>query len=287
MCDGVCSGMCAAGDCFLNYDDRATAFPGYFLSVSQLNYFERTPRPMQHVSQTMYTQTRNCHLQESDDGGIYENAYTVETCAQLCLNDVCCKSFDAGQVGTDAIGHCFLSYEAPTDNADAYTCGEQFHLDLYVQDLYVEASFGAVGVSAVVADSGTRAAFEAAVAAVVDDGALYPPEVTVAESSATAPPSLVARFHFTDKSQQGRAADAIAAGVVALTFPDGIGTHYTARFTETEGFCAPGTVSQTGHKPNCTTCRADTFSNKARTVCLQCECAIGKQHGRLCTMRMH
>eukprot|EP00041_Stephanoeca_diplocostata_P038343 m.1502694 g.1502694 ORF g.1502694 m.1502694 type:complete len:2193 (+) comp25207_c0_seq49:437-7015(+) len=257
-----------AGDCFLNYDDRDTAFPGYFLPVSQLNYFERNPRPMQHVSTSMYTQTRNCHLQASDDGGINENAYTVETCAQLCLNDVCCKSFDAGQTGTDAMGHCFLSYEAPVDNPAALTCGDEFHLDLFVQELFVDASFGSAGAEAVLRDSGTRQAFAAAVAAVVDDGALYPPSVTV--TAVSTPPRLVARFHVADKAQQGRIADAVDAGQVALTFPDGIGRHYTAAFTDTEGFCALGTVSQTGHKPNCTTCRADTFSNRARTVCLQC-----------------
>ena len=51
------------------------------------------------VSKTHFTKTENCYIQGEDAGGIYFSTHTVEACAQLCLNDICCKSFDAGQPG--------------------------------------------------------------------------------------------------------------------------------------------------------------------------------------------
>jgi len=46
-----------------------------------------------------FKKTTGCYIQGSDNGGVFQSTHTVEACAQLCLNDVCCKSFDAGQVG--------------------------------------------------------------------------------------------------------------------------------------------------------------------------------------------
>ena len=38
-------------------------------------------------------------------------AVTPQQCAQLCLNDAGCLSFDAGVVGNFQQGNCFLSYD--------------------------------------------------------------------------------------------------------------------------------------------------------------------------------
>lgn len=49
-----------------------------------------------------------------DDGGIISSLLRIvtdaEECAQACLNDRCCNSFEFGVSG-DTIGHCRLSYD--------------------------------------------------------------------------------------------------------------------------------------------------------------------------------
>lgn len=122
-----------AGDCFLSYDDRETIFPGYFREVSQLSYYERIEAPRPRAADTTYIKHSGCHLTERDDGGIFQNTYTTETCAQLCLNDICCKSFDSGKIEGESIGHCFLSYHTRHDLSDPndFVCDPVYELDYY------------------------------------------------------------------------------------------------------------------------------------------------------------
>jgi len=54
---------------------------------------------------------------------------------QRCLNDVNCKSFDAGMfvTGNPKIDFCFLSYENEADVKDtgAFVCDESFQMDYF------------------------------------------------------------------------------------------------------------------------------------------------------------
>jgi hypothetical protein len=67
-----------------------------------------------------FTERAGCYLVESNDGGSFPDMYTAETCAQLCLNDPCCKSFDSGFGANEY--DCALSYETASTAPSSFVC---------------------------------------------------------------------------------------------------------------------------------------------------------------------
>ena len=99
------------GDCFLNYDDRASmpnGGAGSLHPVSQLSYFEHVVQK-DRIATTMFNQTANCYANRSS-GLVSTYMLTPEACAQVCVNDACCTSFDTGKPGTDADGQCRVAH---------------------------------------------------------------------------------------------------------------------------------------------------------------------------------
>ena len=272
-----------AGDCFLEYDNSVTTWPGTIVPVSQLNYWEKMPiagpSALATVSRTEFGFAAHCHMQENDNGGIFENSYTPETCAQLCLNDVCCKSFDvgsgglAGVAGTElavsTFGHCFLSYESTQTSPSEFLCDASYGLSYFERRIQIQAqvarSSSGGGFSPSVLSNPDFA--QLASVAFADGRLIYTPEVAMATNAAG---SLVASVLLNDITDQAAIVSAVEAGSVAFTYPEVIGDRYVASFTATEGMCLAGSVSQTGHKPGCLTCRAGTFANAAQTICQEC-----------------
>lgn len=92
------------------------------------------------VKEIFFRKTPNCYILESNDGGSYKDEHSPEACAQLCLNDNSCVSYDAGTVraGTDgqrwqpAIDDCFLSYKNRSSvSDDDWVCDSEAGLDYF------------------------------------------------------------------------------------------------------------------------------------------------------------
>mmetsp|Transcript_34975 Transcript_34975/g.105426 ORF Transcript_34975/g.105426 Transcript_34975/m.105426 type:complete len:2113 (+) Transcript_34975:182-6520(+) len=267
--DGGCKSFMAgvpdqhqAGDCFLAYDDRNTTWPGAYQSISQLNFYERKNEGVD-VAAELFDADAGCYLVEHDDGGLHENSYTPETCAQMCLNDVCCESFDAGDVTSANIGHCFLSYTSKEREPNSFVCDSSRRLNYFDLTPAVQVSFGPDVLSVV---QSSRAGFEAAVRSATQSGLLVPPNVSV---HLTSDNRIVATMLTSSRTDAGRVEDLVVGGMLSFTYPSLVGRHYAATFSQSEGPCELGTVSQTGQKP-CNTCRNGTYANKAKTVCQEC-----------------
>ena len=95
---------------------------------------------------------------------------------------------------------------------------------------------------------------------------LYEADVSVIVTPSS---EIIGTFHLSDVADQVFIIGVVTNGL-AFRFPDLIGPNYVAEFTKTVGLCVEGSVSQTGHKPNCRTCPSNTFSNRARTICQAC-----------------
>jgi hypothetical protein len=268
--DGGCKAFMAgvsdqhqAGDCFLSYDDRGTAWPGGFQEISQLSYYERRDTGT-NVATSLFRRDAGCFLVEHDGGGLHENQFTPESCAQLCLNDVCCESFDAGDLGSANVGHCFLSYTTKMDQPSSFVCDPARQMNYYGLAPSIEVSFG-FDLDGVV-NSSRQAAFATLVGLTAQNGAPQPPNVTL---RTTTDGRVVAMLQPQSRADLVTLTDFVTAGMLSFTFPAFVGHHYVGGFTLTEGPCELGTVSQTGQKP-CFTCRSDTYANKAQTLCQEC-----------------
>ena len=110
------------GDCFVSFDNVETIKTGDVGSTPQLELFQKVDA--QTVKDILFRKTRQSFIRESNDGGAYKDEHSPEACAQLCLNDFACVSFDAGQVEADPRGQtrwqteiddCFLSYKRRAD----------------------------------------------------------------------------------------------------------------------------------------------------------------------------
>ena len=78
---------------------------------------------------TEYAARNGCYIAEGNDGGSYDNLYTAESCAQLCMNDPCCTSFDSG-VGPNAYD-CNLSYDTAASKPDQFVCDASKNFNYY------------------------------------------------------------------------------------------------------------------------------------------------------------
>ena len=95
--------------------------------------------------------------------------------------------------------------------------------------------------------------------------------VTVAADEETG--FVRASVSLQDGAQQAALETYIRDGNVTIIYPALIGEEYTAFFPDDAGPCLPGSVSQTGDRntgEGCTSCRANTYSNNAQTICAPC-----------------
>lgn len=84
--------------------------------------------------------TDNCFIEGFDDGGYYNGEHSMEACAQLCLHDSCCASFDAGFGGN--VLNCRLSSETrSTVPQDSFVCGAQHQMHYFEKKTTLEFNF--------------------------------------------------------------------------------------------------------------------------------------------------
>lgn len=87
----------------------------------------------------LFTKKETCFIEGNDDAGkfdhevlgsgdnVYRTGHSPEACAQLCLKDPRCKSFDAGRRdNANRIDYCYLSYKNEADvkaeSPDLFVC---------------------------------------------------------------------------------------------------------------------------------------------------------------------
>eukprot|EP00045_Choanoeca_perplexa_P018112 m.278826 g.278826 ORF g.278826 m.278826 type:complete len:2990 (+) comp17719_c0_seq2:308-9277(+) len=258
-----------AGDCFLSYDNRATVPKASFRSISQLDYYER--RDYTLVAATNFKKTAGCYIQGSDNGGVFQSTHTVEACAQLCLNDVCCKSFDAGQVGGPREADCFLAYETKAQvPAGDYVCNSTQQLDYYEKKLQSDVEFNYALLSA---NDYPVFAARAVTAARALDGLLQTADLQASAFNSSTNGRVIVRFVFEDPTAQALLEASVSSGKLAFPYPSIFDSAVTGSFALDAGPCPFGTISATGDRgadENCRTCSANAYSNKAQTVCQQC-----------------
>lgn len=130
-----------AGDCFLSFDNDETIKMGDVGFVNQLELFLKIKQ--QTVLDVFFRKIADSYLLESNDGGVFRDEHSPEACAQLCLNDASCVSFDAGQVRADPTGatrwiqtidDCYLSYETrDVVSSSQFIYDPSFGLDYFQQ----------------------------------------------------------------------------------------------------------------------------------------------------------
>jgi hypothetical protein len=116
------------GDCFLSYDTEKTIKERDVREVSQLMLYRKVDSV--EMRQTWFRRTVDGFIQGNDAGGTFRNEHSPDACAQLCLDDINCVSFDAGRQfavkwEADARGkewqshidNCYLSYKKRADVA--------------------------------------------------------------------------------------------------------------------------------------------------------------------------
>ncbi|EGD75577.1 hypothetical protein PTSG_06646 [Salpingoeca rosetta] len=266
------------GDCFLSYDNPDTAAPSRVRSISQLDlYVRRDARP---VLDRRFTKVANAYLRDHDDGGLFFQENSPEACAQLCLNDVCCKSFDAGQLGTTKEYDCYLSYDNRQSAPGAFVTDASQHLDYYEKKIDLQLRFDALYDDLITSDNYKRS-FESQVALAitnlnsVDDDAAVAVSISstsTAETDAGGKSGYItADVMFLDDAIKDATVKEIEDKTLQVQFPPLFGDVYTARFGKHDGPCADGTISASGDRVDeCTTCRAGTYTNLAQTICLHC-----------------
>ena len=86
----------------------------------------------ERVSEIYFAKQANCTFSEAGTGGVFLQQHSVEACAQLCLNDLCCQSFEAGQPGSPVEGDCYLTRaSASSIGGGVFTCHQHRQMDYY------------------------------------------------------------------------------------------------------------------------------------------------------------
>lgn len=277
-------GMFQEGDCFLSYDNRASAPEGTFKPVDQLDYYERKDS---NSILPEFTKTEDCFIVGHDNGGNFDSVHTPEACGQLCLNDPCCTSFEVGHEGSLNALDCRLSY-ATIDSVGTkkVTCGKDHAMHLFQKTPSISFHFKSAVFAETIKTDRDQESFEAFVKAAFEKAGVSG-TVESATIAANAVGTIDCRVVLS--TIQGKQdAQSVLDGADGLVFwwpvaIHGFGVEYVGSFrgggvaltsasasARKQGPCHPGTVSQTGAHPLCRTCRANTFSNPASTQCRPC-----------------
>eukprot|EP00056_Hartaetosiga_gracilis_P012124 m.190630 g.190630 ORF g.190630 m.190630 type:complete len:2988 (-) comp13640_c0_seq2:214-9177(-) len=260
-----------AGDCFLSYDNIDTIGEANVRAISQLDLYIR--KNIDPILSSQFTRTQHAYIEERDDGGVYLEAYTPESCAQLCINDVCCKSFDAGRAGTSKELDCYLSFSnrGDVDTSD-FISTDSTPYDYYEKKLAVYMQFNA-SISLVENSPTQLGSFKSILLStlagetIVDEN-----DISITSVSGTDDGYIQVNVVVEDNDVQTEIEQAINDNSIKIVFPPLIGNTYFATFSSSSGPCFRGSVSQTGDKDRtCSTCRANTYTNLAQTICFGCE----------------
>lgn len=139
-----------AGDCFLSYDTDVTIKKGDIRTVRQLHVSVKLEA--QAIQPVYFRKQKGCQIEGSNDGGLWEDEHSPEACAQLCLHDLSCKSFDAGmnEILTDDNGQkkygskiddCHISYKNAADDDVEMLCDDKEEMDYYERITPVQLAF--------------------------------------------------------------------------------------------------------------------------------------------------
>eukprot|EP00051_Salpingoeca_urceolata_P006478 m.85467 g.85467 ORF g.85467 m.85467 type:complete len:2344 (-) comp14846_c0_seq1:181-7212(-) len=281
-----------AGDCFLSYDNTST---GTLVSVDQLDFYEKRLGVISALERAFEAKP-NCLLPGSDEGGIFlDDLYSPEACAQLCLNDVCCKSFEAGNPDSIHKDTCKLSFKDSTDNGVHLQCGPDVPYTLYEKVVFSEVLLPVLRDPELLEEldlaegSNDLAVLGDALAASADmisgidaDDDIVKVTVKPAAPSDTisADTRLMARVSFASTAAQALFEEATRMQLVAFRHSAFVGPVFFASFGTGFGPCPAGHVSQTGDDlGSCRVCRENTYSNTAQTRCLPCPQGLVSEKG--------
>ena len=283
--DAGVEGLHQEGDCFLSYDNQFSVEKDRFKAVTQLNYFELKlssgfAEPVLENTD-VFTETKNCFIVGHDDGGHFENEHSPQSCAQLCMHDACCASFEIG-LGALNQNDCRLSYASKkTVTASEFQCVKKdgdamkkAYTTYYEKTTTVHFNFKQP-YSEKIKSSRDKASFETFVKdALLIDSAVQQKQngVTVGISIAS-DGTIACTATMTTLPEVQRVEAVILAGNVRFWWPIKAlpyGTEFVGRFTSDSGPCPPGAISQSGYHGPCRTCRANTFASLSRTKCVTC-----------------
>jgi hypothetical protein len=273
--DSGVPGLWQAGDCFLSYDNRRTTPAANFISVSQLNYYEKLLGGQSYLSLLFfvciclmltfclilvfavpilgieYAARNGCYLAGNNQAS-YNDSYTAETCAHLCMNDPCCMSFDAG-VGSN-LYDCSISYVSASTTNSSLVCTPGANYTYYEPLVYIRFVLPGLSLSNIIVQqrlSNLSAAVISATSIIVQNVGTAVKNVTQASNG-----SPVFTLTFNTSLAIETVAAAIASGNLVVAFNS---SQIRASFSLEAGPCPDGTVSASGNQPNCLTCRANTY----------------------------
>ena len=101
------------GNCFLSYDDEESIKDRDVRAVPQLMLFRKIEA--RHVKPVYFMRLYDGFIRGADGAGRFENKHSPEACAQLCLDDPNCASFDAGRPSVTSRANERLTWVASTD----------------------------------------------------------------------------------------------------------------------------------------------------------------------------
>ena len=233
--------MSQEGDCFLSYDNRATAETGAFRPINQLNYYEK--KHTQSVL-TEFSKTDDCYIIGHDNGGSFDSVHTPEACGQLCLNDPCCTSFEVGVYNTITALDCRLSYvTVDLVNAKKVVCGKEHMMHLYKKTPSVTFHFKGVLYSETIKTDRDKESFEAFVKAAFETAGV---SGTVESAAITTSPIDTIDCTVTFETLQGKQeAQSVLGGDGGLVFwwpiaIEGFGVKYVGSFRGADGGAESG-----------------------------------------------
>jgi hypothetical protein len=132
-----------------SYDSDLTIKKGDIRTVRQLQVSLKIGGS--GVSPVYFRVRKGCQIEASNDGGSWEDEHSVEACGQLCLHDLSCKSYDAGDTTvTEANGQksygtkiddCHISYENAQGDGVNVICDEDEEMDYYERIEPVQVHF--------------------------------------------------------------------------------------------------------------------------------------------------
>lgn len=222
--------------------------------MGHLDYYERIETD--HALPFFPNPRAGCFILNNDIGGEFD-ATGPEVCAQLCLSDPCCQAFEVDS----ATKRCFISHETAFSKPDDFHCDEEFTTTYYEREFSTSASFTQPSPS-------LANAFESPTALklfILDQLSDEVREVTLQGDA------FGSRVRLRLVARSGDILDSLVSRIqtelLPLRFPGN--RSVVLEFEDTEGPCAPGTVSVNGQKP-CVVCRAGTYSARSSTECVTC-----------------
>ena len=223
---------------------------------------------------TQFVKRSGCYINAPFNGGIFDPSlqYGAQSCAQLCINDGCCKSFVSGY-GLNLFA-CNLAYISSMSDPQLFVCDPQKLFDYYeklcsffarffnehnsfrfsffadvLQFYFPGSSFASISASQPSFSSQVYSAIFSVTGAPVYGN--YSVQL-----NQTALGEILVSLSLPYLDLQVSLVNAISAGTFSFVFNKNL---YTASFSNTYGLCAAGSISRNGYAPNCITCPSNTY----------------------------